>query len=79
MGTIKTLIDNEVQLVDPLEMDHWKPIKPEGLSKDERRAGPETTEILTPNITMQPEEVAPLFSQHSTRFDLFQNSEILGV
>ena len=69
METIKTLIDTEVQLVDPLEMDHWKPIKPEGLSKDERRAGPETKEILSLNITMQPKEVAPLFPQHFTRFD----------
>ena len=69
METIKTLIDTKVQLVDPLEMDHWKPIKPEGLSKDERMAGPETTEIRTPIITMQPKEVAPLFPQHFTRFD----------
>ena len=43
MGMIKTLIDNKVQLVDPPEMDHRKPIKPEGLSKNERRAGPKTT------------------------------------
>ena len=63
------LINNEVQLVDPLEMDHWKPIKTEGLSEDERIAGPETTEIRTPIITMQPKEVAPLFPQHFTRFD----------